>query len=181
MNRWPFLISCFGFLCLFNSCVEEQNFDQYDEVSILPVMEAALLYVETPEDLINQGPAPDFIDETFTFTAFSEPFIAERLEEGVLIYQLENTTSKPLSISIEFVDAAGNTLDTETFLMDPAPTAVLNREVAYGLGGKPLDRLFNTASLRVLGTNLGDTSSVSGAPNPQIVLRTTAKFGVRLK
>lgn len=167
-------------LCCLSSCVEQQNFEQYDEVAVTPLLEAALLYLETPESEINRQTSPSFVSTTFDFEAFSEQFVAEGILEGSLIYQLENTTSKPLQITLEFLDASGQVLDTETFLMDPAPTAILNREVVYGPAGKPLEILANTAALRVSGTNLGDQTSVSGEPEPRFVLRSTAKFRISL-
>lgn len=178
-NKVNFLWICLIFLM--SSCAEEQNFDQFDEIAIVPEVEAALLYLETPEEVINAEPGITFVSTTFDFDAFREKFVAERILDGFLIYQLENTTSKPLRLSIEFLSEAGNVLDAETFTMDAAPTALLTREVAYGPAGKPVDILRNTAALRVSGTNLGDTSSVSGEPEPRFVLRSTAKFRLELR
>lgn len=170
--------------CLFffaTACVEQQNFDQYDDISITPVVEAALLYLEAPEEEINAASDLVFISEAFDFNAFREQYVADNILDGQLIYQLENTTSKPLRISIEFLDDTGIVLDTETFTMDPAPTAVLNREVAYGPAGKSLDIIRNTSGLRISGTNLGDTSGSSQEPEPAFVLRSTAKFRIELR
>lgn len=166
---------------LISSCAEEQNFDQYNEIDVVPEVEAAMLYLETPEEAINGESGLTFVSITFDFEAFQEEFVAERILDGFLIYQLENTTSKPLRLSIEFLNEAETVLDTETFTMDPAPTAILNREVAYGPAGKSLEILRNTAALRINGTNLGDTSSVSGEPDPSFVFRSTAKFRIELR
>ena len=171
----------FCLLLFATSCVEQQNFDQYDEISITPEVEAALLYLEAPEEEINAASDLVFISEAFDFNAFREQYVADHLLEGQLIYQLENTTSKPLRISIEFLDDAGIVLDTETFTMDPAPTALLNREVAYGPAGKSLDIIRNTSGLRISGTNLGDTTGSSQLPDPAFVLRSTAKFRLELR
>jgi hypothetical protein len=168
-------------LLLAASCAEEQNFDQYDEIAVVPEMEAAMLYLETPEEVLNGDPSLTFLSVTFDFLAFQEQFVAERILDGSLIYQLENTTSKPLRLSIEFLNDAGTVLDTETFTMDPAPTAILNREVVYGPAGKPMDILRNTVALRISGNNLGDTSSISGEPEPRFVFRSTAKFRIQLQ
>ena len=162
-------------------CVEEQNFDQADDIAVVPEMEAAMLYMETPEEVINEEPDLTFLSVTFDFLAFQEEFVAENILDGSLIYQLENTTSKPLRLSIEFLNDQGTLLDTETFNLDPAPTAILNREVVYGPSGKPMDILRNTVALRISGTNLGDTSSVSEAPEPKFILRSTAKFRIQLQ
>ena len=174
-----FLWGTLFFLML--SCAEKQNFDQYDDIAVVPEVEAAMLYLETPEEVINEDPGLTFVSVTFDFKAFQEKFVAERILDGFLIYQLENTTSKPLRLSIEFLDEAGTVLDTETFTLDPAPTAILNREVAYGPAGKSMDILTNTAALRISGTNLGDTTSVSGEPEPRFVFRSTAKFRIELR
>lgn len=163
------------------SCVESQNFDQYEDLSVIPNMEASLLYVEATEEVINQAPGADFIQETFAFEAFSEQYVADHLLDGALTYEVENTTSKPLQIRIEFLDASSGTLDTETFLIDAAPTAVLRREINYGMGGRNIDILRNTTQLRISATNLGDSSSVSSLPDPKIVLRSSAQFRFRLK
>jgi len=164
------------------SCVESQNFDQYENLSVTPDLEASLLYMEATEAMINEAPGVDFIEETFAFEAFSEQFVADNLLDGVLTYEVENTTSKPLQIRIEFLDASSGVLDSETFLVEAAPTAVLRREINYGtLGGRNIDILRNTTQLRISATNLGDTSSVSSLPDPKIILRSGAQFRFRLK
>ena len=48
----PFLGLCLSFLVL--ACVEEQNFEQADDIAVVPEMEAAMLYMETPEEVINE-------------------------------------------------------------------------------------------------------------------------------
>lgn len=172
-----------GLLCLQTalSCVDTQNFDQYDNLSVTPNMEASLLYVEATEAMINQAAGVDFIQETFAFEAFSEQYVADHLLEGVLVYEVENTTSKPLQIVLEFLDASGAVLDSETFIVNAAPAAVLRREITYGgLGGRSIDILRNTTQLRIGATNLGDSSSTSTLPEPKIMLRSSAQFRFEL-
>jgi hypothetical protein len=164
------------------SCVESQNFDQYEDLSVTPDLEASLLYVEATEAMINEAPGVDFIQETFAFTVFSEQYVADHLLDGVLTYEVENTTSKPLQIRIEFLDASAGVLDSETFLVEAAPTAIVRREINYGsLGGRNIDILRNTTQLRISATNLGDDSSVSTLPGPKILMRSSAQFRFRLK
>ncbi|MCW5516771.1 hypothetical protein [Muriicola sp. Z0-33] len=173
------LFLCLGLIC---SCTEKQDFDQYDDISVTPTVEGSILYVETPERIINQIVGISFYSQIFNFDAFSEDFIAERVLDGVVIYEVENTTSKQLNISVEFLDAADNVLDIESFAIDPAPTAVLRREIAYGgTTGRSIDIIRNTSSIRVSAENLGDNTSTSSLPDPKIVLRSSAKFRIRLK
>lgn len=175
-------LSQVGFLLLglLVSCSDPLDFGQYEDASLTPFLEAAFLYVESSEAAINDSDTPVFLDNSFAFVAFSEQFVAERILDGEIVYQLENTTSKPLEIAIQFLDGSGAVLDTESFTIGPGPTPLLNRTVAYGSGGKSLNILRNTVSLRVIGTNQGDATSMAGLPEPRIVLRSTARFVMRL-
>lgn len=162
-------------------CSDEQDFDQIDNLNIIPTAEASLLFVEVPEDVINQGTG-NFYVQTFNFDAFEEEFFAENVLDGVITYEVENTTSKPLDVTIEFLDDGGNVLDTENFMIDPAPTAVLQREITYGTAtGRNIDIITNTSAIRITGVNLGDNTSVSSLPDPVVLLRSSAKFRIRLK
>lgn len=177
-----FLFPVIGSACLFLGCSEEQDFNQFDDLSIIPTAEASLLFVEVPEEVINLGAGINFYTQTFNFDAFEEEFFAENVLDGVITYEVENTTSKPIDVTIEFLDAGGNVLDTENFSVGSAPTAVLRREITYGTPtGRPIDIIINTSAIRVTGENLGDTSSVSPLPDPTVFLRSSAKFRIRLK
>ena len=168
--------------CLLFACADKQNFDQYDDLNVTPTVTSSLVYVESPEDYINNTAGLDFYTQDFNFDAFNEAFFAERVLDGSITYELENTTSKPLEIILSFLDDAGNVLDTENFSVDPAPTAVLTREVFYGgATGRSIDIIRNTSGFRVTGRNLGDNTSVSGLPDPKIIFRSSARFRLRLK
>ena len=166
------------FLC---SCMDRQDFNQYDDISLRPIYEASILYVEAPERLINEVTTTNFFSQDFNFDAFSEPFFAERVLDGLIIYELENTTSKALDVVVEFLDEGGNILDTEAFQLEPAPTVRLRREIAYGEAGRNLDIITNTSTIRVSATNLGDTTTTSNLPDPMVTLKSSGKFLVRLK
>ncbi|GGD55113.1 hypothetical protein [Muriicola marianensis] len=181
MKKIQYLL-LFLFLSITSSCVEEQNFDQFNDLDIIPTVEASILYVESPESVINGAPGAVWYIQTFNFDAFSEQFFADNVLDGVITYELENTTSKPLEILFEYLDDAGNVLDTEFFSLDPAPTAVLRRETAYGTPtGRSLDIIRNTSQVRVNARNLGDNNSVSSLPDPMIIFRSSGKFRLRLK
>lgn len=162
------------------SCSEELDFDQADELQVTPTVSSSLLYLETPEDYINGIPVGTFLTELFQFEAFSEDFIANNVLEGTITYEYENTTSKDLQLTVEFLDSAGELLDMEDFLID-APSGVVSREVLYGMGGKSLDILRNTTQLRLSGANLGDNTSTSTAPEPKFILRSSAAFRLQLQ
>lgn len=172
----PFLLGVMLF-----SCSEEQDFSQYDDLDITPTYETSIFYVKTQETLINRISGLNFFTQDFNFDAFEEDLFAERVIEGVLTYELENTTSKQIEITLEFLDDNDNVLDTELFQMNPAPAALLIREVTYGNTGKSLDIITNTSKIRLSARNLGDNSSTSNLPDPAIILRSSAKFMVRLK
>jgi len=165
----------------FLSCIEEQNFNQYDDLNITPTFEASILYMEVPERTINLVTGLNTYSQNFNFDAFAEDFFSERVLEGVLIYEVANTTSKPLQIEIQFLDEAGTVLDTERFQLDPEPTATLQREIAYGPAGRSIDIIRNTSSITLTATNLGDNASTSSQSNPMVTLKSSGKFTVSIK
>lgn len=167
--------------CALLSCSEEQNFDQFEDLSITPTVASSIFYLESDEETINNVPAGPFYYQTVNFDAFNEEFVAERLLEGTITYEIENTTSKTLQVVIEFLDAGGNVLDTELFNIDPNLPETYTREVTYGPTGKSLNILAATDGLRISGNNQSDTTSVSTASEPKVILRSAAEFLFRLK
>lgn len=179
LKKLPLTMICF--FALF-ACSEEQDFDQIDDLSVTPTLASSILFLESDENLINlAGSGNGFYSEIFTFEAFNEAFVSNRVLDGVITYQIENTTSKELAISIEFLDAGGNALDNELFIIQPEPAPLLERQIAYGNGDRSLDILRNTTQIRVSGENRGDDTSVSSQPNPRIILKSSAAFRLRLR
>lgn len=173
----------FGILALAvnSSCVEDIDSDQFDDLEITPTLEGGLLYIEASEQLINLVTDNTVYSNTFNFDAFNSDVFAERVIEGTVTYVVENTTSKELEITVEFLDDSGAVLDIEAFTIQPAPTAVLQREIVYGPAGRSIDIITNLSSIRVNAINLGDTTSTSSAPEPMITLKSVGKFTVRVK
>ena len=171
-----------GFLFLAQSCTEEQDFDQIDDLSITPTLASGLFYFESDEATINSaGGLTTFYSQEVNFDAFNEQYVAERLLEGAITYEIDNTTSKELRIFIDFLNEAGQPLDREVFTIEANPSETVVREVIYGPDGKPIDILANTSSLRVTANNLGDGSSVSSAEDPKIIFRSGAQFVFQLQ
>ncbi|WP_097047013.1 hypothetical protein [Flagellimonas pacifica] len=164
------------------SCSEKQDFSQFDDLSVTPTIASSILYLESDEAFINTLSAFGlFYSKTIAFEAFSEQYVAKRVLEGKIIYEFENTTSKRLNITVEFMDEGGNVLDTESFDIEPGTTNAQITETTYGPGGKSLDILTNTNSLRIIGNNLSDATSVSSASEPKVIMRSAAEFLFRLK
>lgn len=163
------------------SCVEEQDFGQLDDLRVTPEAEASILYIESPESLINAAGDADVISRNFNFDAFSSDIFAERVLDGTVTYVVENTTSKDISISIELLDVEGNLLDTEVINVPPAPTPELTREVFYGNAENSIDIIRNTSSIRVTAVNNGNSTSTSDLPDPKIILKSSGKFRLEIK
>ncbi len=166
---------------IFLSCADEQNFNQFDDLSIEPTIASSIFYFESDEEFINSTGSGVFYTQSFTFQAFSEAFVSDNILDGTIIYQVENTTSKGLNILVEFLDESGAILDSELFIIAPEPSPLLERQIAYGNGDKDLDILRNTASIRVSGENLGDANSISPIAAPKIILRSSAEFRLKLR
>jgi hypothetical protein len=181
-RRRFYIIPVLLVLLTFLSCAEKQDFTQFDDLTITPVAEASILYLETPESYINEATPGIYHTETFNFDAFAEEFVSENVLDGMFTYEVENTTSKEVEITVEFIDAADNVLDTEVFMVAPGPTSNLRREIAYGgASGRSIDIIRNTSAIRVSGRNLGDNTSVSSVPNPVLIFRSSAQIRIQLK
>lgn len=164
------------------SCTEEQNFDQIDDLTVTPTLATPLFYVESDEQTINNSvTSTTFYTQTVDFQVFSETYVAERLLEGTITYSIDNTTSKNLFLTIEFLDTSGNVLDVESFNIEANLAETFIREVAYGPGGKSLEILRATTQLRITATNLGDTTSTSANADPKVELGSGAEFLFQLK
>ncbi len=164
------------------SCSEELDFKQFDDVEATPTYEASILYLEAPENIINLvNTADNVISQNFNFDAFSSNIFAKRVIEGTITYVVENTTSKELEINIEFLDDNGNVTDTELFVIPSAPTATIEREIAYGPSGQSIDIITTLSTIRVTARNLGDNTSQSNLSDPMITVKSSGKFRVRLK
>lgn len=165
-----------------HSCIEETNFDQFDDLRIEPIIEGSILYVEAPESIINLAASANFYTQDFNFDGFSDAIFADRVLDGVVTYIVENSTSKALDITVEFIDESGNVLDTEQFPIAPAPPeSVELREIPYGGAGRSLDIIRNTSAIRVSALNNGDNTSTSNLPDPKVILKSSGKFRLSLK
>ena len=171
-----------GLLFCAISCMEEQDFDQIDDLSITPTLATGIFYLESDEETIDrEGALSSFYDQEVTFEAFNEQFVAERLIEGTITYETENTTSKTLRIIVEFLNEDGSVLDVERFDVEANSPTVVERTVFYGVGGKNINILIGTTSLRILADNLGNGSSASSNQDPRIIFRSGAEFLFRLQ
>ncbi|MFK7814656.1 MAG: hypothetical protein AB8B59_19325 [Maribacter sp.] len=162
------------------SCSEELDFNQFDDLEAAPTFEASILYLEAPEDVINLVTETDVFSQNFNFDAFSSDVFASRVIDGSLTFVLENTTSKEIELTIELLDEADQVTDTEVFLIQPAPTALIQREIAYGDTGRSIEIIKTLSTIRVVARNLGDNSSVSNLPSPLVTLKSSGKFRVGL-
>ena len=181
MKKLGVFLSLVTLLLCVVSCMEDQDFDQYKDLSVVPVFESSILYLESTEDVINNVPPGPFYSQDFSFNAFSEAVFSDRVLDGVITYEIENTTSKPLSLTLEFLNDADEVLDSESFDVDASPSGTLQRDVAYGNTGKSLDIIKNTSKIRVTAVNNGDNTSTSAISPPLLVLKSSGKFSVRVK
>lgn len=181
MKTLRFFCSIPFLLLTFYSCIEEQNFDQTEAIVITPTVEASIFYFETTEQLINDSPGI-FYSNDFNFDAFKTDYFSDKVIEGSISFQLENTTSKPARVTIELVDDDGVVLDTIELDIEAEATETTDVEIFYGGASmRSLDIIRNTSGLRLSADNLGDNSSVSSIANPKLIFRSSARFKVRVR
>ncbi len=163
------------------SCVEDLDFSQFNDLQATPSYEAGILYLEAPESVINLVNGTNVFSRNFNFDAFSSDIFADRVLDGVITFIVENTTSKELEVTVQFLDESDTVTDTEIFLVQAAPTPILKREIAYGNSGRSIDIIKTLSTIRVSAINLGDNTSVSNLSDPMITVKSSGKFRVQLK
>ncbi|SHI89038.1 hypothetical protein SAMN04487911_10754 [Arenibacter nanhaiticus] len=164
------------------SCVERQDFDQYQDLDIIPKVPASLLYYEVSETALNNAPIGVPFSEDYNFDAFNEDFIADRIIEGSIAYEIVNTTSKPVDIVVTFLDENDRELDFTDFSVAAATSEpfVLEKTVAYNQADT--QRVVkNISSIRIRVINRGDNTSQSSLKDPKVIFKSSAEFKVRLK
>lgn len=163
------------------SCTEDLDFNQFSELEATPSYEASIFYFESPEDIINQVIGIDVFTQNYNFDAFSADIFADRVLEGTITYVFENTTSKELEITIEFLNEAGEITDSSVFRIGEAPTPISEYEFNYGDSGKSIDIIKTLSTIRITTQNLGDNTSISNLPKPLFTVKSSGKFRVKLK
>ncbi|WP_394747245.1 hypothetical protein [Spongiimicrobium salis] len=167
-----------------SSCAEDQDFDQIESVELRPSVQSSLFLIEAPESLVNASAGANVFTQTFEFDPFNDNVIGDRVIDGSITYEVENSTSKELQVIVDFLDASGTALDQETFTVSPSippQPFIERREVFYGPGGKDITILQNTTILSIVATNLGDNISTSSLTEPKIILRSSGNFRVRIR
>ncbi len=182
MNVFLRYVLCFS-LCLTTmvSCIEDQDFGQYDDLNLTPTVEASILYIESPESFINAAGDVDIISRDFNFDAFSSDVFAKRVLDGTITYIVENTTSKDdIRVRVELLNADGGVIDVEN-IPPVAPGSEYRLDIQYGNSGKNINIIKFTSSIRVTATNAGNSTSTSDLPDPKIILKSSGKFRVDIK
>lgn len=180
-NKSPLIIIIvISFLALF-SCSERQDFEQLSDLEVIPDLSGPILFVETTEAIINTI-SPDTIRQNINFDGFATGVFSDRVIEGYLTFELENSTSKDIRVLIDFLDEANNSLDTVVLNIGAAPpvnSAVT--EIFYGTPtGNNIDIIRNTSSLQVSFINISGTTGTAALTDPKLIFRSSASFKLRI-
>tara|TARA_R110002051_G_scaffold107681_4_gene180601 strand:+ start:4730 stop:5284 length:555 start_codon:yes stop_codon:yes gene_type:complete len=169
-------------LILIASCSEKQDFDQAKDLEIITDVSGPILYIESPESLINDVNESNFITQNVNFDGFNSDVFSKRVISGSLKFQIENTTSKQLDFTIDFLDNTGSVLDSEFFSISASPpTIVIDREIFYGLpSGRSIEIIKNTSSFQLTAINNSGNTSTSNNNDPKVVFRSSGSFKLNL-
>tara|TARA_R110002050_G_scaffold18755_7_gene54456 strand:- start:16446 stop:16991 length:546 start_codon:yes stop_codon:yes gene_type:complete len=173
------------FICLlfFSSCSEKPDFNQAKDLEIITDVSGSILYIESTEALINSTPMPGFLTQNINFDGFEDDLFSDKVISGSITFQLENTTSKQLDLTVDFLDAAGNSIDSEFFSINAAPPSVtVNREVFYGPpSGKSIEIIKNISSIQLSFINNSGNASVSNLSSPKVIFLSSGSFKWKVK
>tara|TARA_Y100000385_G_C12863765_1_gene538458 strand:- start:136 stop:708 length:573 start_codon:yes stop_codon:yes gene_type:complete len=106
------------------SCVKDTDFEQYDTITITPIMEVNLVKVQEPSDsfLDTSGAELPFISDQVVFDVFNSGFVVDNLTKAELVFGITNSINKAFQIKIDFYDNADELQHTFSIDIDNSPT-----------------------------------------------------------
>ena len=116
-----FLILAIG-LCF--SCVKDTDFEQYDTLTINPIMEVSLVKAQEPASSFvdSSGNQLSSISDQVVLDVFTSDFVIDNLIKAELVFGITNSIDKAFQIQIDFYDSTDMLQHTFSIDIDNSPT-----------------------------------------------------------
>ena len=137
-------------LAVVNSCIQDVDFNQIEDLALFPVMESSLIYF--------QEPATSFLDEdgvevqtrqdTLRIEIFTDEFFEEDLLKAEFLFEGTNTINRAYEAQIDFLDDDNTIQHTLTLAINASPdnSPVLVEQIEV-FEDDSLENLKNTTQL----------------------------------
>ncbi|MBU2997078.1 hypothetical protein KO500_11570 [Cellulophaga baltica] len=160
------------FILVLASCSDEQDFSQAKDLEVTTDLSGPILSVEASEDVLNAGV---FATQEVNFDGFQNENFSDRVLSGVINFQLNNTTSKQLDVTVDFLNDGGAVIDTKFMTIDEAPPEqIVLDSIVYD--DSNLEILKNISSIALSVQNNSGTTSVSSLDDPKFTFQSSGSF-----
>ncbi len=164
------------FILVLASCSDEQDFSQAKDLEVTTDLSGPILSVEVPEDIFNSD---TFIPQEVNFDGFQTSLFSERVVSGVINFEVNNTTSKELDLTVNFLNDSGVIIDYKIISIDAAPPEqIVLDSLVYD--DSNIEILKSISSISVSVENNGDTTSVSTIDDPKLTFQSSGSFKLEL-
>ena len=106
------------------SCVRDTDFEQYDTLTINPIMEVSLVKAQEPASSFvdSSGAELVFISDQVVLDVFTSDFVIDNLIKAELVFGMTNSIDKAFQIQIDFYDSTDMLQHTFSIDIDNSPT-----------------------------------------------------------
>lgn len=125
----------FCVLQFMSSCVKDVDFEQADNLSVTPVLEASLIFFEEAAPRFStttSGENVTIIDST-DVTIFNDDFVVDNLTRAEFLFETTNSIDRTFTTEIEFLDENDELLYLVEFIVpaseDNEPQTTIHEEI----------------------------------------------------
>ena len=106
------------------SCVKDTDFEQYDTLTINPIMEVSLVKAQEPASSFvdSSGNQLSSISDQVVLDVFTSDFVIDNLIKAELVFGIANSIDKAFQIQIDFYDSTDMLQHTFSIDVDNSPT-----------------------------------------------------------
>ena len=108
----------------FSACVSGVDFDQGEDFTISPIIDASLIYFEEPASTFvdENGLEQTIVRDSVVIDAFSDQFIIDNLIKAEFLFEVTNSINRAYQAQVDFLDENDDLKHTFTFSVGASPT-----------------------------------------------------------
>ncbi|WP_046756880.1 hypothetical protein [Kordia jejudonensis] len=150
-------------LILTTSCVEDVDFEQAEDLSISPVLEASLIFFDFSASQFQEPTGTAFVVEQdeLELDFFNEEFIQDNLVKAEFFFEVRNTIDRVFRADVIMYDVNGNVTHMFDILVTAGATSEVTETHTEVFEDALLDQLKNTTRMELILTMF---PSISGIP-----------------
>ncbi|MEW4922993.1 hypothetical protein [Algibacter sp. 2305UL17-15] len=100
-------------LTLFFGCAKPVDFNQLDDLTLLPVMETSIIFYNATAGDFFVGGQEENVAQDFVFIdVFNNGFVQDNLVRAEFVFETKNSINRAYSLQLDFLDVGGALLES---------------------------------------------------------------------